>query len=473
MSLRTLGLSKRQRPRPLLNFVASRPRKIHNERNIDDPPMSSDDEEDTSEHVSQSCSRTNSPLGPGQDEGTRSSYRQGDIQSTTFGSSRQVMREQRGVRRSSERLSSNTVRDATPPCQKRQRVDQTSAEGREEDNNSPTNHDMTEQPFLPRRARITRKYGDKKSKRAGLGLIVPPSIAKSPVQHSSTKNLRVPPVLPAKDNTSCTEPEKGKASGSKKSKFRPRVAQDEPPSPCRPLFKVPLELSEIESRTDNANQVKDSSDVSHNEVGDDFDQSPIIALQESKPEEPKCPWCGKVVDKKLLDNFFQGKHMKVQMQMRFCQMHKKHTAVEAWQSRGYPDIDWKTLVSRFAVHRKFLLDIIHGEKSFFRAMQAHKIATGQARTVLKEGNLNPGYYGPRGFDMMCDYLGEEYKNELKDRARSDRVIAGRGVAAFVQTVLVAELAVQLIKDDMGVSDEEAREILEDSKALGDLVHTEA
>ncbi|PHH78762.1 hypothetical protein CDD82_2857 [Ophiocordyceps australis] len=467
MSGTRLGLSKQQHPPPLLNFVASKSRKIHHERNIDDPPMSSDDEEDGPENGLQSHSSTNSRLASGQGGGTRSSCARGDIKSTTFASSCQATGGQRGVRRSSERLGSKTVRDSTPPCQKRQRVDQ------EKGKISPPSHDRTERPFLPRRPRITRTYGDNKSKRAGPGLIVPPCIAKSPVKHSSSKSLRVPSALAAKDDASSTEETEGKASGNQKLKSRPAMAPDEPPSPCRPLFKVPLELSEIERRTDSPNEVENSSDVFHNEVDHDCDESPMVALQQGKPEEAKCPWCGKVVDKGLLDDFFQGKHMKVQMQMRFCQIHKKHSAVEAWQSRGYPDIDWQTLVGRFAAHRNFLLDIINGENSFFRTIQAHKIATGQARTVLKEGNLTPGYYGPRGFDMMCDYLGEEYKNELKDRARSDRVIAGRGVAAFVQTVLVAELAVRLIKDDMGVSEEDAREILEESKAVGDLVHTEA
>ena len=73
---------------------------------------------------------------------------------------------------------------------------------------------------------------------------------------------------------------------------------------------------------------------------------------------------------------------------------------------------------------------------------------------------------------MCDYLVEEFGESLKENATKDRVIAARGSAAFIQSVLVAELAVQLIMEDMLASATEAREIMEESKALGELLHEE-
>ncbi|EQL00717.1 hypothetical protein OCS_03578 [Ophiocordyceps sinensis CO18] len=183
-----------------------------------------------------------------------------------------------------------------------------------------------------------------------------------------------------------------------------------------------------------------------------------------------CPWCGQPVDKSLLDDFSRGKRMNVRLQTRFCRQHKKQTAVETWQAKGYPEVDWEGLDRRFAAHRRPLLDIVNGKASHFRGILAQKIESGQARSMKKEGNMNPGYYGPRGFDLMCDYIVDEFGALLKERAVDDRVIAGRGSAAFIQTVLVAELAVRLIGDDMGVSAEEARGIMEESKALGEMVH---
>lgn len=125
-----------------------------------------------------------------------------------------------------------------------------------------------------------------------------------------------------------------------------------------------------------------------------------------------------------------------------------------------------------AAHYDHLLSIVEGKSSRFRTKLAEKIEAGEARSLKKEENLNPGYYGPRGFNLMCDHLVSQFSDMLKKNAVHDRVISGRGSAAFIQAVLVAELAVQLIKEDMGVSTEEAQHIMEDSKAIGEMVNEE-
>lgn len=104
------------------------------------------------------------------------------------------------------------------------------------------------------------------------------------------------------------------------------------------------------------------------------------------------------------------------------------------------------------------------------AVLATKVELGKARSMKKEEDVEPGYYGPRGFNLMCDYTVREFGNLLKTKAVDDRVIAGRGSAAFIQCVLVPELAVRLIMEDMGVGSEEARIIMEESKSLGEIVH---
>ena len=47
-----------------------------------------------------------------------------------------------------------------------------------------------------------------------------------------------------------------------------------------------------------------------------------------------------------------------------------------------------------------------------------------------------------------------------------------GVSGFVQAVLVPELAEQLVREDMKVSGERARELIADSAELGDLLNPE-
>ncbi|KAI5466637.1 RTC4-like domain-containing protein [Mariannaea sp. PMI_226] len=230
-------------------------------------------------------------------------------------------------------------------------------------------------------------------------------------------------------------------------------------------------------------EISDLSDLSELSSLSDLElseesQSMIRTLQQPAGEvagkaTTRCPWCGVNVSEILLKEFSEGKRLDVRMQRRFCRKHEKQSAVETWREKKYPtEILWADLKDRFDDHRPYLLKVIRGEPSHFRTILANKIETGEARNLKKERNLIPGYYGPRGFNIMCDYLVVEFGDLLKKMAVSDRVISGRGSAAFIESVLVAELAVRLIQEDMEVSIMEARNIMEESKAIGVLLNEE-
>lgn len=247
-----------------------------------------------------------------------------------------------------------------------------------------------------------------------------------------------------------------------------------PPPPSRAVFKMPASLSELELQTFSQETIDapmtdsflmnsdDATNNSEGTMGDDADMA----------EEPAalCPWCGEAVDKKLLDDFSKGKRMNVQMQTTFCDKHKKQAGHQEWQQKRYPAIEWDTLKERFNPHHALLLRIINGSDSHFRSIHKQKVERGRARSMKKEGNLTPGYYGPRGFNAMCDYLVGAFGALLKKKAVSDKTIAGRGSAAFIQNVLVAELAVQLIMEDLDLCEDDARITLQESKGLGELLH---
>ena len=57
--------------------------------------------------------------------------------------------------------------------------------------------------------------------------------------------------------------------------------------------------------------------------------------------------------------------------------------------------------------------------------------------------------------------------KLRRLSTNDKIVQAAGVAGYAQSVLVPELAAQLVKEDMGVSDEVARQILRDSIDLGE------
>ncbi|KAK0760155.1 hypothetical protein N5P37_007235 [Trichoderma harzianum] len=363
-----------------------------------------------------------------------------------------------------------------------------------------------EEPSTPVKFKKPPEYGTN-TPRQSWKFLVPDSVgADSPIKRTRRLNM-VEPILyenededpdedDEEDDDTVTYSQPGSFTGgaerATKDKAKPKrkkanplrsrkstAVKGEPEEDAAPItsspppakFVMPAQLSDfVPPGNGNGDDIGDG-DLS------DASSSGLSSLGSLFPDKEgdggaQCPWCGATVDMKLLKDFSNGKRLNVRLQTKFCEEHRKKSAMATWESKAYPEVEWSTLESRFKKHQTHLLDIINGEESFYRTRLAAKIEQGQGRSMKKEENLNPGYYGPRGFNMMCDYLVKEYSDMLKKKAVHDKVIAGRGSAAFIQAVLVAELGVQLIMEDMLVSPEEARHILEESKPIGDLVHAD-
>jgi hypothetical protein len=69
-----------------------------------------------------------------------------------------------------------------------------------------------------------------------------------------------------------------------------------------------------------------------------------------------------------------------------------------------------------------------------------------------------------------DFITREFSGKLRERIGSDKVIAARDVSGYVQMVLAPELATHLIMEDMDMSKEQARDIMDESADLGDILH---
>lgn len=61
---------------------------------------------------------------------------------------------------------------------------------------------------------------------------------------------------------------------------------------------------------------------------------------------------------------------------------------------------------------------------------------------------------------------DRFSLRLRRLAANDEIVKKAGVAGYAQCVLVPELALRLVKDDMKVDDESARQILRDSVDVG-------
>ncbi|KAL3961784.1 hypothetical protein ACCO45_003307 [Purpureocillium lilacinum] len=523
---RVLGLSKNQKPPPLLSQVgkesAKKPtfKQLKIPKAFDDPPVSSDEDDDQgtpikAQESSSSAKRSNEDADL--DALLRSSGSSGDERATRGGIRRTSFRGKTGnAKRKSDDDDPDSSQSAdhitsTSASTKRRRVNGKGTtygggSGHSQAPASSAEHLQDERGFTKVRA-SKATYGKKKSssqsqtdkeevkKVAKLKLHVPEPLV-SPEKPKAGK-LRAPSGSPPPPSTESSlkltqgsgdeklktivSPPRRKpvfktvnsiesllSAKQKKPRLRAKkhAVAARSPSPPPAVFKMPTSFSQFKVQAGEGGE--------GHLPGIDSDSDDSIAIVEKADTEAEadaaattCPWCGEPVDKAALNDFSKGKRMNVRQQTKFCQKHRKQTALETWQAKGYPDVQWHDLTERFAKHRGHLLGIVNGNASHYRSILADRIASGQARSLRKEDNLNPGYYGPRG-STSCATISDL----LKTRAVDDRVIAGRGSAAFIQAVLVAELAVRLVEDDMGVGEEEARRIMEESKTIGELVHEE-
>lgn len=192
------------------------------------------------------------------------------------------------------------------------------------------------------------------------------------------------------------------------------------------------------------------------------------------PGQAECPMCEEPVDKQFLNEYSKGQRMSIARQAKFCRQHKKRTAEELWKTKGYPNIDWKGLGARIAEHHPHIKSLINGATSHFGERLRKKIEMGKDRTLFTTDEYPvPGYYGLRGMSAMTESIVDAFSGLLRERAPLDKLISARGHTGYVQSVLVPELGMRLIKEDMGIVDDgEARAVMRESKDIGVILNDE-
>lgn len=204
-----------------------------------------------------------------------------------------------------------------------------------------------------------------------------------------------------------------------------------------------------------------------------MDDSPAEKPRQLDPGMALCPMCDDQVDEELLKEFSNGERMRLSRQAKFCRMHKQVSAKKTWEEKGYPMVDWANLEARIEGHHDLLESLIMGSGSHFGDLLKENIRTGQARTLLTTDEyLTPGYYGLRGMSVMTEAVVAMFSNLLRKRAPVDMRVSGRGYTGFVQSVLVPELAVKLIQEDLHLGEDQAREVMEESRAVGEILNDE-
>ncbi|KAF7157429.1 hypothetical protein CNMCM5623_001690 [Aspergillus felis] len=307
-----------------------------------------------------------------------------------------------------------------------------------------------------RSSQRTKTESKKKAVGKAPSFMVPPDIDDllPPSSGSRTKpEFAIPPSLP-NDTISSSS---GFASSAQISHF---FDSDDDCSSGTSLSSVPENLLEEFSQMEDV-------------LLSDMDDSESAELKpELKPS--LCPWCKKAVEPDALRKFRAQPKQRIREQQQFCESHQKETAEKEWKERGYPDIDWNTFDERIRGHFDDLDSILVPEgNSYYRNVLDTMLKSGKAknfRLTLAGDALETiccGYYGTRGANKMLQALTARFSRKLRRLAAEDHIVKTAGPVIYAQAVLVPELAVRLVKEDMGVDVDSARQILRESIEIGE------
>lgn len=283
-----------------------------------------------------------------------------------------------------------------------------------------------------------------------------------------------------------------KASSSRaKSKTGFRAPRDvQLPEELAPKFIAPRQIAAHESAMHSAssNPSLTNLQIESSDIADDSNFSSPLTSPPGTPEldsfvfstSAMCPMCHIHVDPAFLEEFRDGAALRWKDKLAFCKAHKTASATAQYNENAYPCIDWSVLESRLAGFDGQLDSVIAGtQPSFYRNTLEDTFATGsRSRNALRnpavagQETTVPGYYGLRGAEVMARHITSAFAGRIRRLAARDSLIPRIGVAGFVQAVLVPELAVLLVKEDLKLTEEEARVVLQESAELGKLVHAE-
>ncbi|RDW93532.1 RTC4 family protein [Aspergillus mulundensis] len=311
--------------------------------------------------------------------------------------------------------------------------------------------DMWSQPNIKKRRSVT--FGRRKTLDSSMTESHPPSSAPPP-----------------KSSLTSVEPE-------------PESSDDEWKGKLNREFKVPLEFDPDNLPSPSPpREIADSEDETMSPLSSapSFDSADFplkeeeISERKFNPADYLCPMCRAPVDPGALLMFRAQPRQRIRDQRKFCESHKLSTAEQDWKNAGYPTIDWDKFDNRIESHFTEIEKLLVPETpSYYRNYLQSMLKDGKARNFVLtlEGDalevLSCGYYGTRGAEKMLHRLTTRYSRKLRRLATEDHIVKKAGVVGYTQAVLVPELALRLIKEDMGVDDASARKIMRDSIDIGE------
>ncbi|KAF3203506.1 hypothetical protein TWF679_010209 [Orbilia oligospora] len=202
----------------------------------------------------------------------------------------------------------------------------------------------------------------------------------------------------------------------------------------------------------------------------------------------RCPMCKEEVSKQLYESYLPDleKKYKIDLRRKFHKSHKLAKVHKKVSELDIPEIDWDNLEDRCKEHFPYLSDIMArkaeshyrdlSEKFYTKKRNDHK---GRTEALFDDGDWEktyPGYYGPRGSEIIGDAISNSklINTALKKlSAKKDITTLRGGAGAYIQRILIPEVGTRLIMEDFRMTDDEidkARELMQNTIDIGLLLN---
>ncbi|KAL3495378.1 RTC4-like domain-containing protein [Aspergillus germanicus] len=310
-------------------------------------------------------------------------------------------------------------------------------------------------------------------------------------QSYSSKFRKTPSSSMAGPSSSAARPRSASESAAKKPESPEKEEEEGPKEEIKFIF--PPELPDPASASSFSVPTSSARDRGIPDTDDEDDDSVLSSPKsypsptdimndadedgEEAPREYLCPMCNEPVDPGLLIKFEAQPRQRFRDQQAFCNSHKKSSIEDQWVAKGYPTIDWEKFNERIQTYFEDLEKIlVPGSSSYYKNVLISTLKSGKAKnfalTLAGDSleTISCGYYGTRGSEIMLNAITSRFSRKLTRLAKEDKIINKAGPVGYSQSVLVPELAVRLIKEDMNVDEETARQIMRESIDLGEKVN---
>ncbi|KAI9892317.1 MAG: hypothetical protein M1814_001517 [Vezdaea aestivalis] len=246
---------------------------------------------------------------------------------------------------------------------------------------------------------------------------------------------------------------------------------------------VDLVTSSFQSQKEDTflNEPDDTISVSSALTSPEPTDTDELGLQftSSKDGQLRCPVCNTYMPKGFQFSEPAPPKLVYRARLQFCRTHDRDVGLAEWKAKGFPEINWSKLRERIDEMWLNTEDILWDRAaSHFRDKVRAVVESGKVKSLLDSYMSDeafastPGYYGSKGAAIMNNMLMSRFAVDLKYLSEKDKLIRSIGAAAFVQTVLVPELAVFLIMKDLDRPYEEAVRVMTESQQLGELLNDE-